>query len=515
MGIFEQSREALNKDIAMRPAVARDLGAALNGTVEVGSLRTEKDVLAGIVEQGGKERFFAFAAPGAAEQFSEFAGEQESADGCVRILADVSQNNLSGLWRAFPALRPVPLGLAPSFGFGDRLGLATPGHVRALLEKGADIIPIFAQQSIREMERTHRTPENVMSDAVWGAFRAGWTGRVGADADHLKNFDDVRNMADAGFVFFTIDPSDHVDQRADDYDAATVEERFAQLLKDKVEGVAAILPLYQDKRFDLGGEQVVFTEEILKRAAVKYGRALEHIYGMSLCVAQEMNGDRFELEISVDETEQPTSVPEHLFLALELQRNKVPVVSLAPRFVGAFEKGVDFRGDLGEFERTLKQHAQIAREYGPYKISLHSGSDKFAVYPFIASETGRCFHVKTAGTSYLEALRTCCRADQTLFTHIVEFSRSRFEIDRATYHIAATLDGTPDAAGQSAEALENLYLDQDNGRQILHVTYGSVLTDTRFRKPLYDLLHTNRQIHEDVLAAHLGKHLQLLTAQSA
>ena len=217
-----------------------------------------------------------------------------------------------------------------------------------------------------------------------------------------------------------------MDQHADDYDAAALEERFTRLLEAKVEGVKAILPLYQDKSYDLDGEQVVLTEEILKRAAVKYGRALEHIYAMSLCVAQEMNGDAFELEISVDETEQPTSVPEHLFLALELRRHEIPVISLAPRFVGDFEKGVDFKGDLQLFERTLKQHAWIAKEYGPYKISLHSGSDKFGVYPYIARETGQCFHVKTAGTSYLEALRTCCRVDQTLFTEIVEFSPRPF-----------------------------------------------------------------------------------------
>ncbi len=512
MGLLEQSLEALRNDIAMRPAVADDLATAFNGTVEGRSLRTGENALAGILEQGGKERFFALTTSDAADPFSELAGERESVVGCVRILADVGPDNLPGLLRVFPALQPVPLGLAASFGFGDRIGLATPGHVRAMQDKGAGITPIFAQQSIREMQRTQRTPEQVMSDAVWGAFGAGWTGRVGADADHLKTFEDVRNMADAGFVFFTIDPSDHVDQHADDYDAAIVEERFAQLLEDKVEGVKGILPLYQDKSYDLGGEEVVLTEEVLKRAAVKYGRALEHIYAMSLCVAQEMNGDAFELEISVDETEQPTSVPEHLFLALELRRHEIPVISLAPRFVGDFEKGVDFKGDLRLFEDTLKQHARIAKEYGPYKISLHSGSDKFGVYPYIARETGQCFHVKTAGTSYLEALRTCCRVDRALFTEIVEFSRGRFDTDRATYHIAATLDGTPQPQGQSAEALETLYLDENNGRQILHVTFGSVLTDTRFRAPLYELLRANGRIHEDVLAAHLGKHLQLLSA---
>src|SRR3982751_243273 len=99
----------------------------------------------------------------------------------------------------------VTLGLSPSFGFGDRIGLATPGHVEALRRAGAGIEPIFPQQSIREMARTGRTPRQVLDDALAGMRRAGWTGRTGADADHLKTTRDVDATAEAGFTFFTID----------------------------------------------------------------------------------------------------------------------------------------------------------------------------------------------------------------------------------------------------------------------------------------------------------------------
>jgi len=108
------------------------------------------------------------------------------------------------------------LGLAPSFGFGDRIGLATPGHVAAMKRSGNGIEPIFPQQSIREMTRTQRTAQQVMDDALQGAQAAGWDGRIGADADHLKTPADVDVTVDAGFTFFTIDPSDDVDQQADD-----------------------------------------------------------------------------------------------------------------------------------------------------------------------------------------------------------------------------------------------------------------------------------------------------------
>src|SRR5262245_8022898 len=92
--------------------------------------------------------------------------------------------------------RPTVLGLAPSFGFGDRLGLATPGHVEALRRvRSNSILPIFAQQSIREMTRTRRSPEQVMADAQAGAQRAGYAGPRGADADHLKTTQDVDRTA--------------------------------------------------------------------------------------------------------------------------------------------------------------------------------------------------------------------------------------------------------------------------------------------------------------------------------
>src|SRR5829696_2279768 len=103
--------------------------------------------------------------------------------------------------------RPVPLGLQPSFGFGDRLGSATPGHVAAMRRAGKGIAPIYAQQSIREMTRTRRTPVEVMTDALRGAAESGWDDRQGADADHLKTPQDVERTAEAGFCFFTIDPS--------------------------------------------------------------------------------------------------------------------------------------------------------------------------------------------------------------------------------------------------------------------------------------------------------------------
>src|SRR4051794_40617981 len=164
----------------------------------------------------------------------------------------------------------VTLGLSPSFGFGDRIGLATPGHVEAMRRSGAGIEPIYPQQSIREMVRTGRTPRQVMDDALAGMRAAGWSGPTGADADHLKTAADVDATSDAGFTFFTIDPSDHVDPHADDYDEPTLRARFAAVAAE-----VDWLDRYRGRSFTLEtGTTVALSEEACLRAAVKYGRAL-------------------------------------------------------------------------------------------------------------------------------------------------------------------------------------------------------------------------------------------------
>jgi hypothetical protein len=434
-------------------------------------------------------------------------------------MAPLSSGNAAVLRELVPYTRAQTLGLRASFGFGDRIGLATPGHTLAAREAEGTILPIFAQQSIREMSRTERTATQVMDDATWGVFRTGWTLPFGADADHLKTKSDVEVTAKAGFVFFTVDPSEHVDQQADDYDRHHIEARFQDLIDRRVEGTSDLIGLYGGRTFKVDDWeqrfQVTFDELLLKRAAVKYGRALAHIYGMAAHLREQMGSKPFELEISVDETAQPTSALEHLFLTLELKRHGIRIVSLAPRFVGEFEKGVDYKGDLALFEASLKQHVAIAEQFGPYKISVHSGSDKFRIYPSVGKICRGRFHVKTAGTSYLEALRVVCRVDRAFFRSVIQFARGRFEADRASYYISTELDRVPEPGDLQDGDLEKIYLDEDRGRQILHVTFGSVLTEKtdhgyRFRENIRALLRQNQQLHDEVLRNHLGKHIRYL-----
>jgi hypothetical protein len=417
---------------------------------------------------------------------------------------------------------PITLGLKPSFGFGDRTGLATPGHVAAMQRAGGGIEPIFPQQSIREMTRTRRTPKQVMDDALAGMKQAGWNGNTGADADHLKTPADVDATATVGFTFFTIDPSGFVDAHADNYDEPTLRAKFAPLANE-----VNWLDGYRGKRVSLtSGTTIDLGELALLRAAIKYGRAINSAVELADYIKQvQATADRdYEIELSVDETEQPTTLAEHWIIADQCLRRGMKLVSLAPRFVGDFEKGVDFKGNLALLEKSLVDHAAIAETLGPYKLSLHSGSDKLSMYTALARATKGRFHVKTAGTSYLEALRVVARHDGALFRRIIEFARSRYDVDKATYHVSATLADAPTTeAVPSVTELERAYLENwsevprgkgftNPGRQILHCTFGSVLTDESLGTALRGVLEAHTVTYAEVLEDHFTRHLEALQA---
>lgn len=415
--------------------------------------------------------------------------------------------------------RPEPslLGARASFGFGDRIGLATPGHIAACAKGG--LLPVFAQQSVREMERTCRTGEEVMAAAQGALGAIGWTGPWGADADHLKTRHDVETLARAGFTMFTIDPSDHVNNAADRLSGADLSAAVDDVIGDGAfESLAELESLYLAKSYELpGAGAVAFDDkEVLLRALVKYGKAIAFSERMAGWINAACGTRGAEIELSVDETDTPTTPIEHLFIALELKRRAIDVVSVAPRFVGDFEKGIDYKGDLALFEKTLEKHAAIARRFGPYKISIHSGSDKFLIYPIVGRACRELLHVKTAGTSYLEALRVAARQAPRLFEEIVAFGRSRFDRDRATYHISAELSRIPAPRALDEREGERVYLDEDGGRQVLHVTFGSVLTEGRtargqpFKEALIEVLRDNEDLHGELLSRHLGRHIELL-----
>ena len=413
--------------------------------------------------------------------------------------------------------KPSVLGLKRSFGFGDRLGLATPGHMDAIA--GTPYLGIFAQQSIRELNRTNRQPADVMNAAIKAVENVGWTQPWGADADHLQTQADVIRMAQAGYTFFTIDPSIYVNNNADSMPEETLFDTYQQLVTDNKLIDSGLINRYMGQSFIMENGFTISFDNLnqLLRAIIKYGVALAHTKAMYQWITEACGPNQFEVEMSVDETETPTAPLEHLFVGLELKRMGVKVVSLAPRFVGDFEKGIDYKGSITEFEDQYRQHVAIAKYCGPYKLSIHSGSDKFSIYPIIGRLSGELLHVKTAGTSYLEALRVICRTDRKLFREIVGFCRRRFETDKQSYHVSAELTAVPEQLEDNN--LENWYLENEAGRQILHVTFGSVLrggstrAGANFKELILENLTKYDQLYLEVLQQHLGKHIQLLLSE--
>lgn len=411
--------------------------------------------------------------------------------------------NAAVLRARLPWLKPVPLGLQTSAGFGDRLGLATPGHI--LAARGTGIAPIFAQQSVRENARTGRTPQQVVDDAMWGVFQAGWRDPWGADADHLKTPDVIAPFVSAGYSFFTVDPSDYVDNAAQTDSLDTLRAKVAALPWSALDSSLDDLQEWLlGKTFDLGGLALVFDEETLLRAAAKYGAAVPHIAMMYRRLREATGSRPFDFEVSVDETETPTSIHEHFYIASELKRLGVSWVSMAPRFVGRFEKGVDYIGSLNDLDTNLAQHAAVMQYFGGYKLSLHSGSDKFSVYPLAAKHAGGLVHLKTAGTSYLEALRVMAQVAPALFREFLDFGRARYAEDRATYHVSADVQKVPAAGTVTDIDLPGL-LDQFDVRQVLHVTYGSALD--RWGERLHELLKTHETLYAETIRRHFDRHL--------
>ncbi len=404
-----------------------------------------------------------------------------------------------------------------SFGFGDRLGVATPGHLAALASHPG-FAPVFAQQSAGELARTDRTHADVMNAAVQAVsgvrFRQPW----GADADGLKNPPDVDAAAAAGFTWFTLDPSDFV--RAD----AT--QMTPDALAVIIEGMIADGEItedwsrpYLDRTIDLPGGRVLRVElEPLQRVVVKYGRAVNHAARLSQAVARACHGRAFELEVAFDETDAPTSTLEHLFIGLELEARGVRLTGLAIRLPGDFQRGIDYRGDLLEFESRLAEHVAVAEFCGPYKLSIHGGSDKPSIYPIIGRCCGDALHVKTSGTSYLEALRVVWRTDPGLFGEIVRFCREKFAEEDLPANLATTPDEVKNLPGNAAGDEEQIFLNARVGRQLLHVTYASVLTVGRdekgrpFREAILELLDRRADVYHELLAAHFDTHLRLLNA---
>ena len=421
-----------------------------------------------------------------------FEGLRREAGGTVFYECELSAHNAAVLRELFPFCGPQKvLSRKCTFGTGDRLGLATPGHIAAV--RKYDATPVLAQQSMRELSLTGRTFRDVIDDVTFYVFREGYTGGYGADGDHLKTMEEIEAAIGSGCTMITLDLSEHIHRPEEN--RGDVDD--------------AVKAYYLDRAFPLeGGYEIRFSERELRDAVTIYGEALAFASQAAQRFFNQEDAPA-ELEISIDETILPTTPQQHFFVANELVRKGVRFATIAPRFTGEFQKGIDYMGDLARVEEELKIHVAIAKTYG-YKLSVHSGSDKFSIFPYVGRWTEGNFHIKTSGTSWLEAMKLTAMQAPALYRQIHKYALTVFEKARAYYHVSADPAALPEVDLVPEELLPKLF-EEDNCRQLIHITYGYILRHPVFGSLLRQLWKKETGRYTALIEQHMTRHLEYLS----
>jgi tagaturonate epimerase len=287
-----------------------------------------------------------------------------------------------------------------SFGVGDRFGLEGAAQLRALQKaaaKGVRIVPVW-NKSNREHAIVGTEPESTRIEADAAVRDTGWPDSYYVDADHitLANVDPYLSSSD----YFTIDIADFIGKPPLDSAKASFLSSMAPY-----KGFHAIAELPQP---------LAITESALENFADNYLYGIEEAGKVYRHIAEKRNSENFVTEVSIDEAFNPQTAVEMFLILIGLANEGIPVQTLAPKFPGAFLKGVDYVGDVRQFETCFSDHlAVIAYAIRNFelprnlKLSVHTGSDKFTLYPLIhraikSADAG--IHLKTAGTTWLEEL---------------------------------------------------------------------------------------------------------------
>lgn len=287
-----------------------------------------------------------------------------------------------------------------SIGVGDRFAHQAKAQLQACqkaAEQGAPIVPVW-NKSNREHNIIGSEPTSVRAAAEAAVKVLGWKGEWRIDADHigLKTVDRFLSVSD----FFTIDVADFIGQPADAGKVTSFVERHPELVgKIQIAGI--------DRPFET-------TKAEVEAIAGKYLLAVEEAGKVYRYIAERKGADSIVPEVSMDETDSPQTPPELLIILAAIADEKIPIQTIAPKFTGRFNKGVDYVGDLQQFEREFNDDlcviAHAVKQYGlpdNLKLSVHSGSDKFSIYPIIRkalAKHGAGVHLKTAGTTWLEEI---------------------------------------------------------------------------------------------------------------
>ena len=404
-----------------------------------------------------------------------------------------------------------------TLGMGDRFAHQGRAQLQAILQgrdAGLNVHPVW-NKSNREHTIIHSEPSDVRAEADAAVAALGWDAAYYVDADHigLKTVDRFI----AGSNFFTLDVADFSGKPAD---GSAIDAFVADMgkLGDSLT-IAGV-----DKPLILDANSVRAAAGKFLLAIQEAGRIYRHVEGAK-------GRDQFVTEVSIDETDSPQNPTELLLILAMIAREGIPAQTVAPKFTGRFNKGVDYVGNLAQFEKEFDEDiaviAHAVREFGlpaTLKLSVHSGSDKFSLYPIInrlIKKHGCGLHVKTAGTTWLEEVIGLAEADGDglqIAKDIYAGAHGRF--DELTGPYAAVIDvkmeRLPDpktvSAWSSAEYVDALRHDakcpgyNPDFRQLIHVSFKVA---AEMGRRYLDALATNEAvIARNVTNNLFSRHLQ-------
>ena len=427
--------------------------------------------------------------------------ESEEDKGKSFFLYPFNFKNYLTLTDYFPSLKPQPAGVKTSLGCGDRLGLISRAHLEAV--KNYPVFPVTAQQSPRELQKMGRTFPDVLLSAVWGVLESGNPTPFGADADHLKDEEYLRAGIESGFSMYTLDGSGVANYQMLSKSDRELQQVFDNMSQEERE----IFNHYADRTITLqGGLELDFQKEQFFPLFKVYFPVINFVERMNFILQENLSS--YDLEISLDEGEGVTSPEVHFFVAEELHHRGIDFKSLAPRFPGSFEKAIDYQGSIPEFSSSLQHHVTVQQEIGGYRLSLHSGSDKFSIYPVFSQETNQLFHLKTSGTSWLKGLELVAYKDSQLFRKIYELSEKELEENGKAYQISFTKEDIHRDLNTISDKELPALLSHPLIRQFLHISYGSVWRV--FNSELSHLFFQYEEEHYRLVRENIERHLSFL-----
>jgi hypothetical protein len=285
-----------------------------------------------------------------------------------------------------------------SFGIGDRFAQQGEAQLKAIMkakEQGIDIVPVW-NKSNREHQIIHSSPLDTRTEADAAVKKLNWENPYYVDADHINlgTVDSFVKHSD----FFTLDVADYI---GSEVSPAEVEAFMSQAAA--YEGVLEIPGI--EEPFDI-------TRKTLEQIAANFLGAVREASAIYKHIASEKGHEDFIAEVSMDEVEHPQTPVDMFFILLMIKQYGIPAQTIAPKFTGRFNKGVDYVGDADQFRKEFEQDLLVidyaVKTFGlpdNLKLSVHSGSDKFTIYPIMGEliqKYNKGIHVKTAGTTWLE-----------------------------------------------------------------------------------------------------------------